>query len=622
MKKFAKALYLVLILMFLYLPIGTLMVLSFNQSKSMSVWSGFSLKWYKEMFQNPMIMEAVWNTFTIALIAAAVATIIGTVACIGIAVMKKRSENVIMALTNIPMLNADIVTGISLMMTFLAFGISLNRGTVLLSHITFCLPYVILSVMPKFKQTTGQTYEAALDLGASPLYAFMKVVIPEIRPGIVSGFLLSFTMSVDDFVITHFTRGAGINTISTLIYSQVKVGIRPTLFALSTLIFVTVLILLLASNISGGSEDEGGKNYSEKKTKAKKALSAVLTCAVIVLLGGVLFASGITANKTDDEVHVYCFGDYIDPELINEFEEETGIKVVMDTFDTNEEMYPVIKNESVNYDVICASDYMIEKLAKEGLLAELNRDNIPNYDNLMEKYMEISESFDKGNRYSVPHTWGTLGIMYNTKTVKEGEITSWNDLWKEKYKQRIVMPDSLRDTFAIALKAKGYSLNSKDENEVREAADYLIKQKPLVYKYANDSARDLILGGSVDIAAIWSGEVLYSQEEDPDLAFVVPEEGSEQFIDAWAVPASARNKNSGEAWINFMLKKETAITNYDYLTYTIPNKAVYDYIKEDDETSLPVIFPDDTLVNRCEALINLGGEADDMYSKEWKRFKS
>ncbi|MGN0734169.1 MAG: extracellular solute-binding protein [Emergencia sp.] len=611
MKKFAKILYLVLIMLFLYLPIGTLMVLSFNESKAMSVWSGFSLKWYKEMFSNSMIMEAVWNTFTIALIAAAAATLIGTVACVGISVMKKNSQNTIMALTNIPMLNADIVTGISLMMTFLVFGISLSRGTVLLSHITFCLPYVILSVMPKFKQATRITYEAALDLGASPVYAFIKVVLPEIRPGIVSGFLLSFTMSVDDFVITHFTRGAGINTISTLIYSQVKVGIRPTLFALSTLIFVTVLVLLIASNLSSG----------ESKSKGRKVVSVVTTSMVVLLLGGVMFASGITTKSTGDEVHVYCFGDYIDPELIDEFEEETGVKVIMDTFDTNEEMYPVIKNESVNYDVICASDYMIEKLAGEGLLAELNRENIPNYSNLMEEYMANSESFDKGNKYAVPHTIGTLGIIYNTNTVKEGEITSWNDLWKKKYEQRIVMPDSVRDTFAIALKAKGYSLNTTDEAEVKEAADYLILQKPLVYKYANDSARDLILGGSVDIAVVWSGEVLYTQEENPDLSFVLPEEGSEQFTDCWAVPASAANKKNGELWINFMLKKSTAETNYEYLTYSIPNKAVYDYVS-DDENAMNVLFPEAAVLEKCEALKNLGSEADDMYSVQWKRFKS
>lgn len=249
MKKFIKGLYLILILLFLYLPIFILMVFSFNDNKSMSVWTGFTLKWYQEMLSNSMIVEAIWNTFSIALAAAAAATVIGTAACVGILAMKKRSETVIMGLNNIPLLNADIVIGISLMMTFIAFGISLSWGTVLLSHITICIPYVILSVMPKFKQLSGNIYEAALDLGATPFYAFYKVVLPDIRPGIVSGFLLAFTMSVDDFVITHFTRGAGINTISTLIYSQVKVGIRPTLFALSTVIFVAALVILTISNL-------------------------------------------------------------------------------------------------------------------------------------------------------------------------------------------------------------------------------------------------------------------------------------------------------------------------------------------------------------------------------------
>ena len=249
---FLRGLYLGFILLFLYLPIGTLMVLSFNKSKSMSVWTGFTTHWYTDMFRNKQIIEAIWNTFSIAIVSAVIATIIGTLACAGIMAMGKRSKNVLMGLNNIPLLNADIVIGISLMMTFLVFGVSLSWGTVLLSHVVFGIPYVILSVMPKVKQITPNAYEAALDLGATPGYAFRKVVLPDIRPGIVSGFLLAFTMSVDDFVITHFTRGAGINTISTLIYSQVKVGIRPTLFALSTVIFIVVLIVLVAANFVSG----------------------------------------------------------------------------------------------------------------------------------------------------------------------------------------------------------------------------------------------------------------------------------------------------------------------------------------------------------------------------------
>ena len=256
MKKVLKGIYLALIILFLYLPIFTLMVLSFNEGKTMNAWTGFSFRWYREMFSNRTIMEALGNTLTIAFWAAAAATVVGVMACIGLNAMKEKHRSFFMGLNNIPLLNADIVTGISLMLSFLLFGISLNYGTVLFAHITFCIPYVILSVMPKFRQLENHTFEEALDLGASPAYAFFKVVLPDIMPGIISGFLLSFTMSVDDFVITHFTRGAGINTLSTLVYSQVKVGIRPTLYALSTVIFAAVFVILILVNIISNKREE------------------------------------------------------------------------------------------------------------------------------------------------------------------------------------------------------------------------------------------------------------------------------------------------------------------------------------------------------------------------------
>ena len=233
MKKVLKGIYLALIILFLYLPIFTLMVLSFNEGKTMNAWTGFSFRWYREMFSNRTIMEALGNTLTIAFWAAAAATVVGVMACIGLNAMKEKHRSF-----------------------FLLFGISLNYGTVLFAHITFCIPYVILSVMPKFRQLENHTFEAALDLGASPAYAFFKVVLPDIMPGIISGFLLSFTMSVDDFVITHFTRGAGINTLSTLVYSQVKVGIRPTLYALSTVIFAAVFVILILVNIISNKREE------------------------------------------------------------------------------------------------------------------------------------------------------------------------------------------------------------------------------------------------------------------------------------------------------------------------------------------------------------------------------
>lgn len=255
-KKIVQNFYLFFILLFLYIPMLTLMVLSFNSSKSRTVWGGFTFDWYLQMFNSRSIMDALTNTLSIAFLSAFIATVLGTLACLGIHKMRALPKSIFMGIANIPMLNAEIVTGISMMLAFIAFGISLGFHTILIAHITFNIPYIILSVMPKLKQTSQTTYEAARDLGASSVYAFFKVVFPDIMPGILSGFLLAFTMSLDDFIITHFTRGAGINTLSTLIYSEVRRGIRPSMYALSTVIFLVVFTLLVITNFMPKKKEE------------------------------------------------------------------------------------------------------------------------------------------------------------------------------------------------------------------------------------------------------------------------------------------------------------------------------------------------------------------------------
>lgn len=248
MKKSAEKIYIALIILFMYAPIVTLIALSFNNSRTRAKWGGFTLRWYGALFENQAIMQALDNTLAIALLSAAAATLIGTVAALSISGMRRRSRTIFMSITNIPMLNAEIVTGISLMLLFLSFGIRFGFGTILLSHITFNIPYVILSVLPRTKQLNPSIYEAALDLGASRFQAFFRVVLPDLLPGILSGFLMAFTMSLDDFIITHFTKGPGVDTLSTKIYTEVKKGIKPEMYALSALIFLTVLILLLLVN--------------------------------------------------------------------------------------------------------------------------------------------------------------------------------------------------------------------------------------------------------------------------------------------------------------------------------------------------------------------------------------
>ena len=256
MRNAAKKIYITLIFLFLYAPIGTLLVLSFNASRTRAKWGGFTFKWYVELFQNDDILRALGNTLLIALVSSITAAFIGTIACIAMNGMKKRTRTIMMGVTNIPMLNADIVTGISLMLLFISFGFRFGLGTILLSHITFNIPYVILSVMPRMKQLNPSTYEAALDLGASPVTAFFKVVFPDLLPGILSGFLMAFTMSLDDFIITHFTKGAGVDTLSTKIYTEVRKGIKPEMYALSTIIFATVLVLLILVNLSPENRSE------------------------------------------------------------------------------------------------------------------------------------------------------------------------------------------------------------------------------------------------------------------------------------------------------------------------------------------------------------------------------
>ena len=634
LKRFFQDFYLVFVLIFLYAPILTMMVLSFNTSKSRTDWGGFTLDWYAQMFESSSIMDALYNTLLIAFISALAATILGTVAAIGISSMKKTPRNIAMGINNIPMLNSEIVTGISLMLAFLAFGISLGFKTILLSHITFCVPYVILSVMPKLKQTSRYTYEAAMDLGAGPVEAFFRVVLPDIMPGVLSGFLLAFTMSLDDFIITHFTRGAGINTLSTLIYSEVRRGIKPSMYALSTVIFVTVLALLLITNFSS---EKQGKSRGLPLTEAEKAKrrhvenvrKGLLVTASFLVVAAVSFTTyRHFASPASNELYVYNWGEYIDESVIQDFEAETGIHVVYDLFETNEEMYPVIEAGGVAYDVVCPSDYMIQKMVENDLLAEIDFDNIPNIDQIDPEYMERSKAFDPENKYSVPYTWGTVGILYNDKRLEELGVEppdSWMDLWDPRLSGEILMQDSVRDAFMCALKPLGYSLNSTDPGELEEAKELLIQQKPLVQAYVIDQVRDKMLGEEAAVGVIYSGEMLYLQElaegKDFHLEYVIPEEGTNLWIDSWVIPKNARNKENAEKWIDFLCRPDIAKRNFEYITYATPNRGAFELLDPELQQN-KAVFPDWDSLQNAEVYQYLGDEVDSLYNELWKEVKS
>ena len=362
----------------------------------------------------------------------------------------------------------------------------------------------------------------------------------------------------------------------------------------------------------------GGMNTTSGRTRLRAMILRMILIVLCVIAAVLL--PGCRSGE-NGEVYVYSYGDYFDPMLMEDFEAETGIRVILDSYDTAEEMYTVLENNATTYDCICTSDYMIERMIGNDMLAELDLSAIPEAKNIGDIYMEKTDIFDPGHAHSIPYQCGVAGILYNRELVGEEKIDSWNDLWNEKFADQMVMPDSVRDAFMIALYKLGYSENSTDENEIKAASEELKVQKPLVYKYANDSARDLLADGSAAVGVVWNGEYVYTKDLNDSVEFVVPKEGTEFFIDSWVIPKDARNKANAEAWINFLCKAEVAAQNFDYLNYMTPNTACYDLI-DDEYLEMEAVFPSEETLERCESLRNLDTATIDLYSKYWKEVKA
>ncbi|WP_349946077.1 ABC transporter substrate-binding protein [Lacrimispora sp. BS-2] len=363
-----------------------------------------------------------------------------------------------------------------------------------------------------------------------------------------------------------------------------------------------------------------------KKTLSKVMAVGCLCALTLSLLSG----CGKSAPKSGSagEVYVYNWGEYIDESVIQEFEKETGIKVIYDMFETNEEMYPVIEAGGVKYDAVCPSDYMIQKMIENNLLAEINSDNVPNIKEIDPRYQEMSKSFDPENKYSVPYCWGTVGILYNTSMVDPKDVpTKWSDLWDEKFKNNILMQDSVRDAFMVALKSLGYSANTTNEEEIREAKELLIKQKPLVQAYVIDQVRDKMIGGEAAVGVIYSGEMLYIQNEVKDLGldysleYVIPEDGTNLWLDSWVIPTNAPNKENAEKWINFLCRPDIAKKNFEYITYPTPNKGAFDLLDPELQNN-KAVFPDMDTLKNSEVYKYFGDQVDSIYNEAWKEVKS
>ena len=641
MKKASK-IYTALIMIFLFAPIAILLIFSFNDAKSLSVFSGFSLKWYKELFKDAETLRAVRNTLILAFSASAISTVMGTAAAVGITRLRNRYVRAAMdTVTNIPMINPDIITGISLMLMFVFVGrffgaaTSLNFATMLIAHITFCLPYVILQVLPKLQQMDKSLPEAAMDLGCTPFQAFIKVEIPEIMPGIVTGMIMAFTLSLDDFVISYFTSGNGFQTLPIRIYNMTKKTVTPKMYALATIIFFVILALLILNNIV----DDGEKPRRMRKERTAPSGRKLVGGAIAAVLAIVALVVFLTSGEKVETLNVYNWGEYISDgsddslDTIKEFErwyEETygkKVNVNYSTYASNEDMYAKLSSGAVSFDVVIPSDYMIARMREENMLLPLDFDNIPNYEYIGESFKGLY--YDPDDVYSVPYTYGVVGVIYDANVVDESDTGGWELMWNDKYAGNILQFNNSRDGFATAQYKLGLDVNDTSHDSWDKALEELKRQNPLVKSYVMDEVYNMMESGEAAIAAYYAGDyftMLDNQAENVDLRFYYPER-TNYFVDAMCIPSCCQNKELAEIFINYMLSPEPAIANAEYIYYASPNSAVFDdegYQEEMGEEAMEILYPEigdfSALYNKY-AYRNLDPDMLDYVTSLWETLK-
>lgn len=564
-----------LMIVFFYLPILYMIVFSFNEGKSLTSFSGFSLRWYKHMLESGDMMEALYTTFGVALIATFVATVAGTISAIGLSKSKKIVRQLVEQVNNLPMMNPEIVTAIGLMLLFITFRVEKGYMTMLLAHIAFCIPYVMLSVMPKIRSLDPNLADAAMDLGATPWKALIKVIVPQITPGIVSGALIAFTMSVDDFIISYFVTGRGVKNLSIMVYTMSR-RMNPSINAVSTLVVVIITIVLILINViplitaKREKRETTGRRYF-------LPVAAAATALVLIVVSVFQFSGGKASRPFEGQtLHLYNWGEYTGENIIRNFEEETGATVVMENFDSNEQMYiKVVNGES--YDIIVPSDYMIQRLIQEDLLQKLDHSKLDCLDLLTEDVKGLP--YDPKNEYSVPYFWGTAGIVYDkTKVdIKDLEEQGYNIFLNEKYKGDIYLYDSERDSFMMALKALGYSMNTENEKEINEAYEWLVKcVQTMEPEIVTDEIIDNMAQGRKALGLIYSGDATYVVSENENMGYYLPETGTNLWSDAMVIPKNAKNPELAHAYINYATNYEGAYDNSSYVGYTSSNQEVMD----------------------------------------------
>lgn len=585
--KMTRRVILGLILVFFYFPILYMLIFSFNDGRSLTSFDGFSLRWYHKMFSDRNMMEAIYYTLVTAVLATFVSTIVGTITAIGLSKSKRIVREVVQQINDLPIMNPEIVTAVGLMLFYVSLHIEKGFLTMLLAHIAFCTPYVILSVMPKLRGLDPNLAEAAMDLGAKPTQAMWKVIVPQIMPGIVSGALIAFTMSFDDFIISYFVTGNGVKNISTLVWTMSK-RINPSINSLSTLIVIMITITIIFVNVMPIVRDNAKK---KNKPISNKVFGIVGLCFALTI-GGVLFAlkGGVSQGTTKDAIaeygsdvlKIYNVGEYIDPTINEAFEKQYGVKVIYDTFDSNELMYTKLQGGE-SYDILVPSDYMIERLLNEDRLQPLDKKRIPNLGSLSNKVTGLK--YDPTNEYSAPYFWGSVGIVYNKNNVSKADLDAdgWDIFHNQKYRGKLYMYDSERDSFMMALKALGYSMNTSNPKELEEAYQWLANVvKTMNPEIVTDEVIDSMANGNKDLALVYSGDAAYILSENEDMDYYAPKDGTNLWSDAMVIPKDAKNPKLANEYINFMLEYEQSMKNTLFVGYASPNEEVLEEVSAPD----------------------------------------
>lgn len=581
---------LTLTMLFFYLPILYIIIFSFNDSRSLTKFGGFSLRWYEKMFADSTMMEAVLYTVIIAVIATVVATVVGTITAIGLSKSRKVVQKMVERINDLPVMNPDIVTAISLLMFFSVLTVKKGFGTLLIAHIMFCIPYVMLSVTPKLRSLDPNLIDAAMDLGATPFQALAKVIVPQIKPGIVSGALIAFTMSFDDFVISYFTTGNGVNNISILVYTMSK-RVNPSINALSTIVILLITLVLGVVNIVPIVREKREKDGKSSRAVSRKAMAAVAAVLVLAVVGGTVGARLSQQHKSAAAVEkygsnvlkLYLPGEYLGENVISDFEKQYGVRVIVENFDSNEMMYTKLMAGD-RYDVIIPSDYMIERLMNEDFLQPLDKSMIPNMENMSDAVLGMS--YDPDNTYSIPYFWGSVGLVYNHENVDPAVIESegWEVLRNTDYAGHIYIYDSERDSFMMAFKALGYSMNTEDPNEINDAYEWLLQMNNTMSPvYVTDEVIDGMMNGYKDIAVVYSGDAAVVLDENEDMSFYMPSQGTNIWCDAMVIPQNAENPKLAHEFINYMLSYEAAFDNTETVGYTSPNAEVFEEMTSSED---------------------------------------